>query len=469
MEQDLIERFRKIVGSAHAITDQALIAPYLVEERGRFHGKTPLLLRPSSCAEVSSIMQLASQTHTPIVPQGGNTGLVGGQQPDENVCSILLSMERLNKIRSINLEGNFAVVEAGVILQDLQKKADESGRLFPLSLGSEGSCQIGGNLSSNAGGTAVIAYGNMRELCLGLEVVLPDGHILDDLRFVKKDNSGYDLKNLFIGAEGTLGIITAAVLKLFPKPKEIAVAFVGLRSPAKALEFLSLAQSQGGGMLTGFELMSKLSLQMSLSYNMCERSPFEHEHEWYVLINISSLLGDGEALSVLSIILEKALNDTVIDDAIIAQSLKQQDFFWQLRESISYAQKLAGGTIKHDIAVPIASIPDFIAEAALIVEEIAPSARVVCFGHLGDGNLHYNITQPVGADTAAFLQLWSQMNHRIHSLVMHYQGTFSAEHGIGQLKREELRAFKSPVALDIMQKIKEILDPLGIMNPGKIL
>ncbi|WP_156850511.1 FAD-binding oxidoreductase [Bartonella refiksaydamii] len=469
MEQELIESFRKIVGVAHAVTDQALIAPYLIDERGLFHGKTQLLLRPSSTAEVSSIMRLANQTHTPIVPQGGNTGLVGGQLPDEKGCGVLLSMERLNKIRCLNLEGNFAVVEAGVILQNLQKKVDESGRFFPLSLASEGSCQIGGNLSSNAGGTAVIAYGNMRELCLGLEVVLPDGRILDDLRFVKKDNSGYDLKNLFIGAEGTLGIITAAVLKLFPRTKGKAVSLVGLDSPAKALALLSLAQCHGGGMLTGFELMGKISLQMALNYKMCKKLPLEHEHEWYVLINISSLQSDAEALSVLSVILEESLKNAVIEEAVVAQSLKQQDFFWQLRESISSAQKLAGGSIKHDIAVPLASIPDFIAEAAHIVEDIAPGARVVCFGHMGDGNLHYNITQPVGADTAAFLQLWSQMNHRIHSLVMHYQGAFSAEHGIGQLKREELRAFKSPVALDIMQGIKKMLDPLGIMNPRKIL
>ncbi|MBB5073506.1 FAD/FMN-containing dehydrogenase [Bartonella callosciuri] len=469
MEQELIEKFTKIVGDAYAITDQALIAPYLLEQRGLFHGKTPLLLRPSSTAEISSIMRLASQTCTPIVPQGGNTGLVGGQQPDESGNSVLLSMERLNKIRCMNLEGNIAVVEAGVILQDLQKKVDESDRFFPLSLASEGSCQIGGNLSSNAGGTAVLAYGNMRELCLGLEVVLPDGRILDDLRFVKKDNSGYDLKNLFIGAEGTLGVITAAVLKLFPRPKGKAVALVGLCSPAKALGFLSLAQSHGVGMLTGFELMGKFSLQMALDYKMCEKSPLEHEHEWYVLINISSLQSEDEALSVLSIILEEALKDTVIEDAVIAQSLKQQDFFWQLRESISSAQKLAGGSIKHDIAVPTASIPDFIAEATLIVEDIIPGARVVCFGHMGDGNLHYNITQPIGADSAAFLRLWAQINHSIHSLVMHYKGTFSAEHGIGQLKREELRTFKSPVALDIMQGIKKTLDPLGIMNPRKIL
>ncbi|WP_455482250.1 FAD-binding oxidoreductase [Bartonella sp. B35(2025)] len=469
MEQDLIECFKNIVGAAHAITDQISIAPYLLEERGLFHGKTPLLLRPSSTAEVSSIMQLASQTRTPIVPQGGNTGLVGGQQPDENGNSVILSMERLNKIKCINLEGNFAVVEAGVILHNLQKKVDESGRFFPLSLGSEGSCQIGGNLSSNAGGTAVLAYGNMRDLCLGLEVVLPDGRILDDLRFVKKDNSGYDLKNLFIGAEGTLGVITAAVLKLFPKFKGRAIAFVGLRSPAKALEFLSLAQCYGEKTLTGFEIMGKLSLQIALDYKMCERFFFEHEHEWYALINISSLQGDDEALSVLNIILEESLKNAVIEDAVIAQSLSQQEFFWQLRESMSYAQKLLGVSIKHDIAVPVASIPDFISEAALIVEDIAPGARVVCFGHMGDGNLHYNVIQPVGVDAVEFLQLWSQMNHHIHSLVMRYQGTFSAEHGIGQLKREELRIFKSPVALDIMQGIKKMLDPLGIMNPGKIL
>ncbi|EJF88210.1 hypothetical protein ME3_01206 [Bartonella melophagi K-2C] len=469
VEQNLIECFRKIVGSVHAITDQSLIAPYLLENRGLFHGRTPLLLRPSSTDEVSSIMRLASKTRTPIVPQGGNTGLVGAQQPDDSGRSVVLSMERLNKIRLVNPEGNFAVVEAGVILHTLQKKADEVDRFFPLSLGSEGACQIGGNLSSNAGGTAVLAYGNMRELCLGLEVVLPDGRILDDLRFVKKDNSGYNLKDLFIGSEGTLGVITAAVLKLFPKPKGKAVAFVGLRSPANALKFLSLAQCYGGALLTGFELMGKLSLQMALNYTMHANSLFEHEHEWYVLINISSSRSDNEALSVLNVILETALKDNIIEDAVVAQSLKQQDFFWQLRDNMSPAQKLAGGSIKHDIAVPIASIPDFIAEAALIVEEIAPGARVVCFGHMGDGNLHYNITQPIGTDTASFLQLYSQINDRIYCLVMRYQGTFSAEHGIGQLKRRELRTFKSPVSLEIMQAIKKIFDPLGIMNPGKVL
>ncbi|AQX27686.1 MULTISPECIES: FAD-binding oxidoreductase [unclassified Bartonella] len=469
MEQDLIESFRRIVGSEHAITDQVLITPYLFENRRLFNGKTPLLLRPSSTKEVSLIMRLASQTCTPIVPQGGNTGLVGAQQPDDSGQSVILSMERLNKIRSLDLKGNVAVVEAGVVLQTLQKKADEMNRFFPLSLASEESCQIGGNLSSNAGGTGVLAYGNMRDLCLGLEVVLPDGRILDDLRFVKKDNSGYNLKDLFIGAEGTLGVITAAVLKLFPKPKGQEVALVGLDSPAKVVELLSLAQCYGGTLLTGFELMGKLSFQMALNYKMCIRSPFDHEHEWYVLINMSSLQSDNDALSALHVILEIALKNFIINDAIIAQSLKQQNFFWQLRESISSAQKLAGGSIKHDIALPIASIPDFIAESALIVKEMIQGARIVCFGHVGDGNLHYNITQPIGADTATFLKLRPKITHRIHCLAMQYQGTFSAEHGIGQLKREELRIFKSPVSLEIMQKIKKMFDPLGIMNPGKML
>ncbi|ALE04070.1 FAD-binding oxidoreductase [Bartonella ancashensis] len=469
MEQDLIRCFSEIVGSAHAITDQTLIAPYLRENRGLFHGKTSLLLRPSSTVEIASIMRLASQTRTPIVPQGGNTGLVGAQQPDESGCSVILSMERLNKIRTLDIEGNYAVVEAGVVLRDLQEKADEMGRLFPLSMGSEGSCQIGGNLSSNAGGTAVLAYGNMRDLCLGLEVVLPDGRILDDLRFVRKDNRGYDLKDLFIGAEGTLGVITAAVLKIFSKPKGRAVAFVGLNSPANALEFLSICQCYGGFLLTAFELMDKISLQMALNYKKCDLSPFSHEHEWYVLIDVTSMRSDDDALSVLGIILEKAFEDNILDDAVIAQSLRQRDFFWQLRESMSLAQKSVGQSIKHDISIPIASIPDFIRDAALIIKEMVPDAQVVCFGHMGDGNLHYNVMQPVGSDPSDFLKLWSQMNHHIYCLVMHYQGSFSAEHGIGQLKKTELRAFKSSISLEIMQSIKKIFDPLGIMNPGKIL
>ena len=469
IDTKLIERFIEIVGVNHALVDQGVISSYLVEQRGLYHGRTPLVLRPSSPKEVSEIMKLASATGTPIVPQGGNTGLVGAQQPDESANEIIVSMERLNRIRSIDVEGNLALVEAGVVLQTLQEKVDEKGRFFPLSLGSEGSCQIGGNLSSNAGGTDVLAYGNTRELCLGLEVVLPDGRILDDLRYVKKDNSGYDLKDLFIGAEGTLGIITAAVMKLFPKPQGKAVAYAGMKSPEKALELLLLAQKKAGSMLTGFELMAKVGMEMSLNYVKGARAPLEHESEWYVLLDLSSSHSDGEANNTMEDILSDALQQGIIEDASIAQSVSQQKEFWRLREDMSPAQKLEGGSIKHDISVPIASIPDFISEAAKIIETISPGARIVCFGHMGDGNLHYNVSQPVGADKQAYLSLWGEMNHRIHTLVMSYNGSFSAEHGIGQLKRKELVAFKSPVALSLMRSIKQVFDPKNIMNPGKML
>ncbi len=469
IDTKLIERFIEIVGVNHALVDQGVISSYLVEQRGLYHGRTPLVLRPSSPKEVSEIMKLASATGTPIVPQGGNTGLVGAQQPDESANEIIVSMERLNRIRSIDVEGNLALVEAGVVLQTLQEKVDEKGRFFPLSLGSEGSCQIGGNLSSNAGGTDVLAYGNTRELCLGLEVVLPDGRILDDLRYVKKDNSGYDLKDLFIGAEGTLGIITAAVMKLFPKPQGKAVAYAGMKSPEKALELLLLAQKKAGSMLTGFELMAKVGMEMSLRYVKGARAPLEHESEWYVLLDLSSSHSDGEANNTMEDILSDALQQGIIEDASIAQSVSQQKEFWRLREDMSPAQKLEGGSIKHDISVPIASIPDFISEAAKIIETISPGARIVCFGHMGDGNLHYNVSQPVGADKQAYLSLWGEMNHRIHTLVMSYNGSFSAEHGIGQLKRKELVAFKSPVALSLMRSIKQLFDPKNIMNPGKML
>ncbi len=469
IDTKLIERFIEIVGVNHALVDQGVISSYLVEQRGLYHGRTPLVLRPSSPKEVSEIMKLASATGTPIVPQGGNTGLVGAQQPDESANEIIVSMERLNRIRSIDVEGNLVLVEAGVVLQTLQEKVDEKGRFFPLSLGSEGSCQIGGNLSSNAGGTDVLAYGNTRELCLGLEVVLPDGRILDDLRYVKKDNSGYDLKDLFIGAEGTLGIITAAVMKLFPKPQGKAVAYAGMKSPEKALELLLLAQKKAGSMLTGFELMAKVGMEMSLRYVKGARAPLEHESEWYVLLDLSSSHSDGEANNTMEDILSDALQQGIIEDASIAQSVSQQKEFWRLREDMSPAQKLEGGSIKHDISVPIASIPDFISEAAKIIETISPGARIVCFGHMGDGNLHYNVSQPVGADKQAYLSLWGEMNHRIHTLVMSYNGSFSAEHGIGQLKRKELVAFKSPVALSLMRSIKQLFDPKNIMNPGKML
>lgn len=465
----LIERFAAIVGEKNALTAPEDIAAYLIEQRDLYHGRTPLVLRPGSTEEVAAIMKLATETRTPVVPQGGNTGLVGGQQPDESGAAIILSLGRMNRIRNLDTVGNLVTLEAGVILKNLQDAAEKAGRLFPLSLGAEGSCQIGGNLGSNAGGTAVLAYGNMRELCLGLEVVLPTGEILNDLRYVKKDNTGYDLKDIFVGSEGTLGVITAAVLKIFPQPKGKGVAYAGLRSPEDVLRLFQLATEHAGPSLTGFELMPRVGVEFTVRHVDGVRDPLESPHDWYVLIDISSSRSEEDVRTTLETILTEAFENDLIQDAAIAESVAQAQSFWKMREEISWAQKPEGGSIKHDISVPVASIPAFIHEANAATLDMIPGARVVCFGHIGDGNLHYNVSQPVGADKEAFLARWHDLNHRIHTIVASYGGSISAEHGIGQLKREELVFFKQDIALDLMRRIKAAFDPAGIMNPGKVL
>lgn len=469
MSDDLIARFTAIVGERNALHDPVDQISYLSEPRDLFHGRAALVLRPATVEEVSAIMKLAYETATPVVPQGGNTGLVGAQQPDTSGRAVILSLSRLNQIRNIDTTGNLVTVEAGVILHNLQDAVQDAGRLFPLSLGAEGSCQIGGNLSSNAGGTAVLAYGNMRELCLGLEVVLPDGQVLNDLRRVKKDNTGYDLRDLFIGAEGTLGVITAAVLKIHPQPKGKAVAYVGLQSGQDVVQLFRLATDQAGQALTGFELMPRIGMEFILRHIAEARDPLENTYPWYVLAEISSARSETDAQEMLETILSEGFENGLVQDAAIAQNGAQADLFWKMREEMSPAQKPEGGSIKHDISVPVASIPAFIAEAAIAVEEMIPSARVVCFGHIGDGNLHYNVSQPVGADKQAFLARWHELNHRIHTIVMRYNGSISAEHGIGALKREELRAFKQPLALELMRRVKQAFDPKNIMNPDKLL
>ncbi len=469
ISEELIARFTAIVGEKNALRDPVDQISYLSEPRDLFHGRAALVLRPASVDEVSAIMKLAYETATPVVPQGGNTGLVGAQQPDTSGRAIILSLSRLNKIRNIDTIGNLVTVEAGVVLQNLQEAVQNAGRLFPLSLGAEGSCQIGGNLSSNAGGTAVLAYGNMRELCLGLEVVLPDGQVLNDLRRVKKDNTGYDLRDLFIGAEGTLGVITAAVLKIHPQPKGKAVAYAGLQSPEDVVQLFRLAADQAGQALTGFELMPRIGMEFILRHIAEARDPLENAYPWYVLIEISSARSEADAQEMMEAVLTQGFETGLVQDAAIAQNGAQADLFWKMREEMSPAQKPEGGSIKHDISVPVASIPAFLAEAAIAVEEMIPSARVVCFGHIGDGNLHYNVSQPVGADKQAFLARWHELNHRIHTIVMSYNGSISAEHGIGALKREELRAFKQPLALELMRRIKQAFDPKNIMNPDKLL
>lgn len=462
---ELIDQFRRIVGERHAITDPADIEAYVTEERNLFHGRSPLVLRPGSTAEVSAICKLATAHNIALVPQGGNTGLVGGQTPHNG--EVVVSLRRLDKIREVDTASNTMTCEAGVVLQIAQQKAAEVDRLFPLSLGAEGSCTIGGNLSTNAGGTAALAYGVAREMALGLEVVLADGRVLNVLSKLKKDNTGYNLHNLFIGAEGTLGIITAATLKLFPKPRAIETAYVGLKSPAAALKLLTIAQNEAANALTSFELLSEMAVDFSVRHGIDVRDPLSEKHPWYVLMELSAASAD--ARTPLETILTRAMEEEIVDDAVIAANLTQRNAFWKLREEMSSAQKPEGGSIKHDISVPVAAVPEFIAEADAAVVKLIPGARPVPFGHLGDGNLHYNVSQPIGADTADYLARWHEVNAVVFEIVLRMGGSISAEHGIGVLKRDELPEVKDKTAIELMRAIKAMLDPLGIMNPGKVL
>jgi len=465
----LLQRFIDIVGSAHALTAAADIEPYLVEGRGLYHGASPLVLKPGSTEEVAAILKLASATGTPIVPAGGRTGLVGGQVPREESRDIVLSLERMNRVREVDTVGDVIVVDGGCILADVQKAAEAHERLFPLSLGSEGSCRIGGNLSTNAGGTAVLAYGNMRQLCLGLEVVLPTGEIWDGLRRLKKDNSGYDLRDLFIGAEGTLGVITGAVLKLFPRPRGRQVAFAGLKSPADALALFERASLLCGTALTGFELMPRIGVEFTARHIPGVRDPLDTAHDWYALIDISTSDSAETAEAMIATLMEQAFEADLVQDAVIAASLAQQDALWHMRESMSEAQKPEGGSIKHDVSVPVARIPQFLEEAGAAVLAAMPRARICAFGHLGDGNIHYNISQPVGADKAAFIARWREINAIVHAIVRKAGGSISAEHGVGQLKRDELIATRPEIETELMNRIKLAFDPAGIMNPGKMV
>jgi D-lactate dehydrogenase (cytochrome) len=465
LSPELIGKFRNIVGDKYAVTAAADIAPYVTEERDLYHGHSPLVLRPGSTLEVSAICRLASENRIALVPQGGNTGLVGGQTPHHG--EVVVSMRRMDRIRDLDTASNTLTCEAGVVLQIAQQRASEVDRLFPLSLGAEGSCTIGGNLSTNAGGTTALAYGVAREMALGLEVVLADGRVLNGLSKLKKDNTGYDLRNLFIGAEGTLGIITAATLKLFPKPRAIETAFVGLQSPTNALKLLSISQNEAAGTLTSFELLSEVAVDFSIRHGIDIRDPLASKYPWYVLMELSSPRDD--ARSTLEAILTKGLEDGVVDDAVIAANLSQRQAFWKLRDEMSAAQKPEGGSIKHDVSVPVAAVPEFIAQADAAVVKLIPGSRPVPFGHLGDGNIHYNVSQPTGADTSEFLSRWHEVNAVVFEIVRRMGGSISAEHGIGVLKREELPGVKDKVAIELMHSVKAMLDPLGIMNPGKVL
>ena len=462
---DLIGRFAAIVGEKYAVTDQHDIAPYVTEERMLYRGHTQLVLRPGTTAEVAAIARLANETRTALVPQGGNTGLVGGQTPHHG--EVVVSLRRMDRVRDLDTNSNTMICEAGVVLLNAQQRANDADRLFPLSLGAEGSCTIGGNLSTNAGGTSALAYGVARDLVLGLEVVLADGRILNALTKLKKDNTGYNLHNLFVGAEGTLGIITAAVLKLFPKPRSVETAFIGLKSPQDALALLGVARAEAAGSVTSFELIPEIAIDFCVRHGDGIRDPMTSRHPWYVLMELTS---QAPSLSeTMETILSRGLEEGLVDDAVIATSLEHRRAFWLLREFVSPSQKPEGGSIKHDVSVPVASVPEFLEKASAAVVKFTPGARVVAFGHLGDGNIHFNVSQPIGADKEAFLNSWHAVNDVVHGIVAEFGGSISAEHGIGFMKRDELVHVKDPVAMQLMRQLKATLDPNGILNPGKVV
>jgi len=457
-----------IVGAAHAIADRDQQLAYLHELRGLYHGAAALVLRPGSTREVADIVSIANDAGIGIVPQGGNTGLVGGQIPSTDGNEVVLSLARLNHVRAVDAAGGTMIVESGVTLAEAQAAAESAGRLFPLSLPSEGSCQIGGVLATNAGGTGVLAYGNARALTLGLEVVTAAGEIWEGLRTLKKDNTGYDLRDLFIGSEGTLGIITAAALKLFPRPAETAVALAALPTLEDVATLFRLAEARGAGALTAFEFMSRFTLELVTRHIPGTRLPLREEAPWYVLLELSST-EEGVAEGAMQRLFVEASEKHIVSDVVIAGSLAQAQALWKLRESASEAQRPEGGSIKHDVSVPIARIPEFVTAAGNAVERICHGARPVVFGLFGDGNVHYNVTQPLGMDKATYLALWGELSRAVHDVVASFSGSISAEHGIGQMKRSELVRFKNPVELALMRQIKAALDPGGILNPGKLL
>jgi FAD/FMN-containing dehydrogenase len=466
LDPALLARFAAIVGEKYAITDAQAQAPYLVEMRNMFQGHTPVVLRPSTVEEVSKILALANETATPIVPQGGNTGLVGGQIPLHN--EIVLSLNRLDRIREVDPTSNTLTCEAGVTLTRAREAAAAVDRLYPQVLPSEGTCTIGGNLSTNAGGTAAIAHGIARSHALGIEVVLADGRVLNNLNKLKKDNTGYDLKNLFIGAEGTLGIITAAVLRLVPRPRSVETAFAGVASAEAALELLGIATERTGGGVTSFEIMTRRGIELVLLHGAGTRDPLSSPHPWYVLIELSSQQREGFR-EVMEDVLAQGMERGLVLDAAIADSIEQGKAFWRIRDMFGEVQRYAGGSIKHDVSVPVAAVPAFIREANEAVVWLIPGARPLPFGHLGDGNIHYNVTQPEGADKDEYLKRWDDVNAVVFAVVKKYGGSISAEHGVGVVKRDLLPSVKDPVALDLMRSLKHLLDPNGILNPGKVL
>ena len=474
----LAERLRAIVGERGIVSD-AERGPYEVDWRDAYHGRAAAVVRPASTDEVARVVALLAELGVPIVPQGGNTSLCGASVPDASGSQVIVNLSRMNRVRAVDAQNNTMTVEAGCVLAAAQQAAEQHDRFFPLSLGSEGSCEIGGNLSTNAGGTGVLRYGNTRELVLGLEVVLPDGRVWDGLRGLRKDNTGYDLKHLFVGAEGTLGIITAAVLKLFPRPRSQATAFVAVESPAKAVALLSHLREHCGERVTSFELIARICLDLVFKHIPGARDPLPAPSPWYVLVELSDST-PGDALATLfEESLGAAIEGGLVLDAALAASKAQQQEFWKLRENISEAQKVEGPSIKHDVSVPVSRVAEFIERADAELKKRFPDVRIVAFGHAGDGNIHYNcsmIPAPLNGDprssrdeASAFHAKAPEVNHVVYEVVTSLNGSISAEHGLGQLKREEIKRYKSALELDLMRAIKRTLDPKELMNPGKVL
>jgi len=449
------------------IEDAQEMAPFLTDWRRQWSGAAIAVAQPRTTQEVAQLVGWCARTRTPVVPQGGNTGLSGGATPDPSGRALVLSLARLNKIRAVDTLNNTITVEAGVILQSLQEAARSAGRLFPLSLAAEGSCTIGGNLATNAGGTGVLRYGNARELCLGLEVVTAGGEIWDGLRGLRKDNTGLDLRDLYIGSEGVLGVITAAVLKLFPEPKGVSVAFIAIETVADALALLDLAQNRLGAALTGFEMISDLCLALVERHFETASTPLSSRAPWYVLAEVSDLISEAAAAAAMEGFLEAALDAGLAMDAVIAASSAQARALWALRENVSEAQGLEGKGIKHDIAVPISRIAAFVHEASAALAQRFPTARLGAFGHLGDGNLHFNVLPAEGDAGADLAGRIADVNDAVHSIVARHNGSISAEHGLGVLRRDEAARYKSPVERSLMRSVKTALDPNGLMNPGK--
>jgi len=469
----VLEAIHRVVGDKGFTTDVREMEPHVVEWRDNYHGRAAAVVKPANTEEVAAVMKICHQAGVPVVPQGGMTGLTGAGIPHEHGGEIVLSLRRMNRILEVNPLAFTMTVEAGVVLKTIQETAAAHDRLFPLSLGAEGSCAIGGNLSTNAGGVQVLHYGNARSLVLGLEVVLPDGRIWNGLRALKKDNTGYDLKNLFMGAEGTLGIITRAVLKIFPKPKDVATAWMAVRDPAASVELLSRAHEASEDNVTSCELMSRQGLEFVFKHIPGCADPLEGRHDWYVLLEWSSTRAVPEGGTGMTERMEAFLGalmeEGLVLDATLAQSTTQAQAFWKIRESHSEAQKIEGPSIKHDISVSVSEIPSFIERGIAAMKQVVPDLRPVPFGHVGDGNLHFNAQAPEGMGKDEFFAHYGAINRAVYDIVREVAGSISAEHGIGRFKLEELEHYRSPVELDVMRSIKRALDPQNLMNPGKVI